>query len=236
MRCSTLRTVSAGPTMREPGIVGRRICAPTTPHGMPSSSITSDTMPVASPSARKPSITPCGGRGTCISLMFSRAMRPVRRFSDMVAPVQSRWMFARLITADSRSVSSRRNRREVLRAAAHDVGALFGEARAHRVAAQRGRDLAVERGDDRGRRLRRREQPEPGAGEIVDALFAKRRHAGQRGGARLGRDRERLQARRSGSAAAPRGCRRAASALRRAAPPWWRGCRRRRGCAASWCR
>ncbi len=86
MRCSTLRTVSAGPTMRVPGIVGRRMCAPTTPHGMPSSSITSDTMPVASPSARKPSITPCGGRGTCISLMFSRAMRPVRRFSDIPIP------------------------------------------------------------------------------------------------------------------------------------------------------
>src|SRR5882757_3149850 len=30
-RGSTLRTVSAGPTMREPAIVGRRICAPTTP-------------------------------------------------------------------------------------------------------------------------------------------------------------------------------------------------------------
>ncbi len=40
----------------------------------------SEMIPVGSPSAMKRSTTPCGGRGTAISLMFSAAMRPVSRF------------------------------------------------------------------------------------------------------------------------------------------------------------
>ena len=51
-----------------------------TPAGMPSSSMVSEMIPVGSPSAMRRSTTPCGGRGTAISLMFSAAMRPVNRF------------------------------------------------------------------------------------------------------------------------------------------------------------
>ena len=80
MRWRMLRTVSAGPAMVLPGIVGRSTDAPMTPHGMPSSSMVSEMMPVGSPSAISRSTTPCGARGTAISLMFSAAMRPVNRF------------------------------------------------------------------------------------------------------------------------------------------------------------
>src|SRR6266508_3846448 len=79
MRWMMLRTVSAGPAMVRPGMVGLSTDAPMTPHGMPSSSIVSEMIPVASPSAIRRSIAPCGGRGTAISLMFSAAMRPVNR-------------------------------------------------------------------------------------------------------------------------------------------------------------
>ena len=80
MRCRMLRTVSAGPTMVLPAIVGRSTDAPITPDGMPSSSMVSEMIPVGSPSAMKRSTTPCGARGTAISLIFSAAMRPVNRF------------------------------------------------------------------------------------------------------------------------------------------------------------
>ena len=80
MRWRMLRTVSAGPTMVLPGMVGRSTDAPMTPDGMPSSSMVSEMMPVGSPSAMSRSTTPCGARGTAISLMFSAAMRPVNRF------------------------------------------------------------------------------------------------------------------------------------------------------------
>ena len=80
MRWRMLRTVSAGPAMVLPGMVGRSTDAPMTPDGMPSSSIVSEMMPVGSPSAMSRSTTPCGARGTAISLMFSAAMRPVNRF------------------------------------------------------------------------------------------------------------------------------------------------------------
>src|SRR5215831_2476717 len=79
MRWRILRTVSAGPTMVRPGMVGLSTDAPMTPHGMPSSSMVSEMIPVASPSATRRSTAPCGGRGTAISLMFSAAMRPVSR-------------------------------------------------------------------------------------------------------------------------------------------------------------
>ena len=80
MRWRMLRTVSAGPAMVLPGMVGRSTDAPMTPDGMPSSSMVSEMMPVGSPSAISRSTTPCGARGTAISLMFSAAMRPVNRF------------------------------------------------------------------------------------------------------------------------------------------------------------
>ena len=44
----------------------------------------SEMTPVQSPSALKRSTTPAGGRGTSISLIFSRAMRPVSFFSATV--------------------------------------------------------------------------------------------------------------------------------------------------------
>src|SRR5688500_12976584 len=74
-----LRTVSAGPTIHEPAIVGFSTEAPTTPV-MPSSSITSETMPLASPSARKPSMMPCGGRGVSIKRIRSVLILPVSFF------------------------------------------------------------------------------------------------------------------------------------------------------------
>ena len=80
MRCRMLRTVSAGPAMVLPGMVGRSTEAPMTPHGTPSSSMVSEMIPVGSPSAIRRSTTPCGARGTAISLMFSAAIRPVNRF------------------------------------------------------------------------------------------------------------------------------------------------------------
>ena len=61
MRCRMLRTVSAGPTMVLPGMVGRSTEAPMTPHGTPSSSMVSEMIPVGSPSAIRRSTTPCGG-------------------------------------------------------------------------------------------------------------------------------------------------------------------------------
>src|SRR6266487_6338967 len=86
MRWMMLRTVSAGPAMVRPGMVGLSTDAPMTPHGMPSSSIVSEMIPVASPSAIRRSIAPCGGRGTAISLMFSAAMRPVNRLFSATDP------------------------------------------------------------------------------------------------------------------------------------------------------
>src|SRR6202158_2375658 len=80
MRCRMLRTVSARPASVLPGMVGRSTEAPMTPHGMPSSSMVSEMIPVGSPSAMKRSTTPPGSRGTAISLMFSAAMRPVSLF------------------------------------------------------------------------------------------------------------------------------------------------------------
>ena len=80
MRCRMLRTVSAGPAMHLPAMVGLSTDAPITPDGMPSSSMVSEMMPVGSPSAMRRSTAPAGGRGTAISLMFSAAMRPVNRF------------------------------------------------------------------------------------------------------------------------------------------------------------
>ena len=80
MRCRMLRTVSAGPAMDLPGMVGFSTDAPITPDGMPSSSMVSEMMPVGSPSAMRRSTAPCGARGTAISLMFSAAIRPVNRF------------------------------------------------------------------------------------------------------------------------------------------------------------
>ena len=65
-----LRTVSAGPTMTLPAIVGRSVEAPITPV-MPSSSSVSEITPDASPSALKRSIRPSGGRGVSNSLMRS---------------------------------------------------------------------------------------------------------------------------------------------------------------------
>ena len=77
MRCRMLRSVSAGPTMMVPGMVGLSTEAPTAPGGMPSSSMVSEITPVQSPSALKRSTTPSGGRGTVIILIRSAAMRPV---------------------------------------------------------------------------------------------------------------------------------------------------------------
>jgi hypothetical protein len=75
-----LRTVSAGPTTHEPGIVGFNTEAPMIPV-MPSSSITSETIPLASPSARNPSMTPSGESGVSMDRMRSRAILPVSFFS-----------------------------------------------------------------------------------------------------------------------------------------------------------
>src|ERR1700722_15347127 len=58
----TLRTVSARPTMRAFGSVGRNTAAGTAPT-MPSSSIASEAMPVRSGSARKPSRISAGSAG-----------------------------------------------------------------------------------------------------------------------------------------------------------------------------
>ena len=80
-----LRTVSAGPTIVLPGSVGLRTEAPITPAGMPSSSITSDTMPLGSPSAMKRSTMPAGGRGTDIMRICSAAMRPVSCLACVLA-------------------------------------------------------------------------------------------------------------------------------------------------------
>ena len=60
MRCRMLRTVSAGPTMVVPAMVGLSTDAPITPGGMPSSSMVSEMIPVGSPSALNRSTTPCG--------------------------------------------------------------------------------------------------------------------------------------------------------------------------------
>ncbi len=70
--------------MMVPGMVGLSTEAPTTPSGMPSSSMVSEMTPVQSPSVLKRSTTPAGGRGTSIILIFSRAMRPVSFFSATV--------------------------------------------------------------------------------------------------------------------------------------------------------
>src|SRR3954453_3181594 len=134
--------------MRAPAMVGRKICAPTTPHGIPSSSMASDTMPVASPSARKPSTTPCGGRGTCIWRIFSRAMRPVRRFSDIRCSCSVEMDIGTPDDGGQPFGLVLQKSCEVLRRAAHHLGALFGDAGAHRLAAQgRGYFLVQQRDD-----------------------------------------------------------------------------------------
>ena len=92
MRCRMLRSVSAGPTMMVPGIVGLSTEAPTTPRGMPSSSMVSEMTPVQSPSALKRSTTPAGGRGTSINLILSRAMRPVSFLSATVRFLSCCWL------------------------------------------------------------------------------------------------------------------------------------------------
>jgi hypothetical protein len=82
-RWAMLRTVSAGPQMTWPGMVGLSVEAPTMPAGMPSSSITSEMMPEQSPSARKRSTAPDGGFGVDCIRMRSAAMRPVSFLSTM---------------------------------------------------------------------------------------------------------------------------------------------------------
>src|SRR5262249_20737779 len=84
-RCSTLRTVRAGPTIVVPGIVGLSTDAPIAPDAMPSSSMASEVSPVGSPMARKRSTAPSGGRGVFNRRMRSGAIRPVRRFSMAAA-------------------------------------------------------------------------------------------------------------------------------------------------------
>ena len=55
-----------------------------TPAAMPSSSITSETMPLGPSIAAKRSTTPSGSRGTLMSLMRSVAIRPVSRLFVML--------------------------------------------------------------------------------------------------------------------------------------------------------
>jgi hypothetical protein len=81
MRWTILRSVSAGPTIVVPGIVGRSTVAPITPGGTPSSSIASEMTPVGSPIALNRSTAPAGGRGAVIRRMRSGAIRPVSRLS-----------------------------------------------------------------------------------------------------------------------------------------------------------
>jgi hypothetical protein len=70
-----------------PAMVGLSTVAPMTPV-MPSSSITSETMPLASPSARKSSMIPSGGRGVSILRMRSRAILPVSFRSAIVTSAE----------------------------------------------------------------------------------------------------------------------------------------------------
>jgi hypothetical protein len=66
--------------------------------------MTSETMPLASASARKPSMIPSGGRGVSIIWMRSRGILPVSFFSAIVALHSSyfciRWF--RLVPSSSR--------------------------------------------------------------------------------------------------------------------------------------
>ena len=110
-RWAILRTVSAGPQMTWPGMVGLSIEAPTTPAGMPSSSITSEMMPEQSPSARKRSTAPDGGFGVDCIRMRSAAMRPVSFLSTMIMFLNRAASSALRTTAASRSVSSFRKAR-----------------------------------------------------------------------------------------------------------------------------
>ena len=110
-RWAMLRTVSAGPTMTWPGMVGLSTEAPTTPAGMPSSSMTSEMIPEQSPSAMKRSTAPYGGFGVDCIRMRSAAMRPVSFLSTMALSPQSSCIFALRTTTASRSVSSLRKAR-----------------------------------------------------------------------------------------------------------------------------
>ena len=75
-RNAMLRTVNAGPTMHAPAIVGLNWLAGSTPV-MPSSSMMSDRMPLASPSDRKPAIRSGSGLGSAVMRMRSGAIFPV---------------------------------------------------------------------------------------------------------------------------------------------------------------
>src|SRR4029078_5504906 len=58
---------------------------PISPEIIPSSSMVSEMIPLASPSAMRRSTAPCGGGGAAIGLIFSAAMRQVNRFAPVTA-------------------------------------------------------------------------------------------------------------------------------------------------------
>src|SRR5688572_28064124 len=170
-----LRMVSAGPTMMVPGIVGLSTEAPTAPSGMPSSSMVSAITPVQSPSPLKRSTTPAGGRGASIILIFSGAMRPVSFFSATVR--LPRRFLGFLVQLDLRVLDDLRQARgfgreegtELLRRIADHIGALFGHLGAQVIVLEHLDDVFVQQVDDRLRRLRRRQHPEPATGDVIEA-------------------------------------------------------------------
>ena len=101
-RRAMLRTVSAGPQISLPGIVGRSVDAPIAPSGTPRSSITSEIRLVHSPSARKRSTAPAGGFGVEVMRMRSAAMRPVSFFAVQFGHAR-RLSLSAVMAAPSRS-------------------------------------------------------------------------------------------------------------------------------------
>src|SRR5262245_40203603 len=127
-----LRTVSAGPQIIRPGMVGLSTEAPITPAGMPSSSITSEMTPVQSPSLMNRSTAPASGFGVDCIRIRSAAIRPVSFFSAMSAAPA---LYERLVELNIGLADHRRQARGLVfdegmefgRRAADHVGALFDD-------------------------------------------------------------------------------------------------------------
>src|SRR5215471_14873551 len=178
IRCTMLRTVSAGPAMVRLAIVGFKIDAPMTPLGTPSSSIASEMTPVGSPIASSRCTAPSGGRGTFITLIRSAAIRPVNRLSAALMSITPSIEFdLRVADHDCQSVDLLlQESTEFRRRIASDLGALLDDLGA-RVRITQNLDGGGMQCRNHGvGRLCRSEQAEPSAGLVRHAEFDKCRN------------------------------------------------------------
>src|SRR6187402_2080720 len=131
-----LRTVSAASQISLPRRDGLSVEAPIAPSCTPSSSITSEMRLVHSPSARKRSTAPAGGFGVDCMRMRSAAIRPVSFLPLFSTPFLPPFLVEPDIGVPDHHRQALRlvldEGAEFRRRAGDHIGALLGDARAHR--------------------------------------------------------------------------------------------------------